>query len=118
VHNYVGLEEHRVSSSNAVPPGAHTLAFRFNKTGEHQGKGVLFVDGTPAGQVEIVRFTPTRFSITGDGLTCGYVAGVPVCRDYASPFRFTGTLKRVTVDVDGVPFVDPQADAEAAIRSQ
>lgn len=70
------------------------------------------------GEVEIARFTPVRFSITGDGLSCGYHPGLPVCRDYQAPFRFTGTIHRVVVEVEGPPFVDPGGEAEIAIKSQ
>ena len=118
VHNFSGLEEHRVSSSAVVPAGAHTLAFRFTKKGEHKGVGALLIDGEPVGEVEIGRFTPTRFSMTGDGLSCGYSAGLAVCRDYQQPFRFTGRIRRVVVEVEGAPFVDPKDEADIAIRSQ
>ncbi|MGB2695675.1 MAG: arylsulfatase [Dehalococcoidia bacterium] len=118
VHNYVRLAEHRVSSNVELAPGAHTLAFHFVKTADHQGTGTLLIDGVAAGSVEIPRFTPTRFSLTGDGLTCGYAVALPVCDDYRAPFRFTGTLLRVVVEVDGPPFIDPQSEAEGAIRSQ
>jgi arylsulfatase len=118
VHNFCQLAEHRVSSTREVTPGSHQLTFRFSKTGEHQGRGTLFIDGQSAGAVDIGRFTPIRFSLTGDGLTCGYARGLPVCDDYRPPFRFTGRLRRVVVDVDGEPFVDPEAEAEAAIRAQ
>ena len=118
VHNFSGLEEHRVSSSAVVPAGAHTLAFRFTKKGEHKGVGALLIDGKPVGEVEIARFTPTRFSMTGDGLSCGYSAGLAVCRDYQQPFRFTGRIRRVVVEVEGAPFVDPKDEADIAIRSQ
>ena len=118
VHNFCGLEEHRVSSTRDVPAGEHTLAFRFDKTGEHQGIGTLFIDGEQAGQTEIGRFTPTRFTITGDGLCCGYDVGSPICSDYRPPFRFSGTLHKVVVDVDGRPYSDPAGEAEIAIKSQ
>ena len=118
VHNFCGLEEHRLSSTSEVPAGAHTLAFRFTKTGEHQGTGALFIDGAAAGEVDIPRFTPTRFSLTGDGLCCGYDLGLPVCDQYRPPFRFSGRLRRVVVEVEGKPFVDPEAEAEMAIKSQ
>ena len=118
VHNFCSLEEHRVSSAQPVPAGAHTLRFEFTKTGEHKGTGALLIDGEPAGQVEIGRFTPTKFSITDDGLSCGYGAGMAVCDDYRAPFRFTGRLRRVVVDVDGKPYADPAAEAELAIKSQ
>lgn len=118
VHNFVRLEEHRITSDAELTPGAHVLSFRFEKTGEHQGKGTLLIDGVAVGSVELPRFTRTRFSLTGDGLTCGYAIALPVCDDYRPPFRFTGAIKRVVVEVEGPPFVDPAGEAEAAIRSQ
>jgi len=118
VHNFGGLEEHRATSNVAIPPGEHVLAFRFDKTGEHGGTGVLLVDGEAVGEVDIPRFTPTRFSITGECLCCGYDNGMPVVLDYRPPFRFTGTLRRVVVEVDGEPYVDGAAEAELSIREQ
>ncbi len=117
-HNFVGLEEHRITASAELTSGPHTLAFRFERTGEHQGRGTLLVDGDEVGAGEIPRFTPTRFSITDDGLTCGYALGMPVVDDYQAPFRFTGRLHRVVVEVDGDPFVDPAAEADLSLRAQ
>ncbi len=118
VHNFCAMTEHRVSSSAELVPGAHTLAFRFEKTGEHQGTGTLLIDGQPAGDVRIDPFTRTRFSITDDGISCGHHTGLPVCKDYRAPFRFTGTLRRVVVEVEGPEFIDPKTEAEIAITSQ
>ncbi len=118
VHNFVGLEVHRVSSTVDIGPGDHSLAVRFAKTAEHAGTATLYVDGDPAGETVIPRFTPTRFSITGEGLCCGFDVGMPVVDEYRPPFRFTGTLHRVVVDVSGEPYVDPRAEAELAVRAQ
>ena len=118
VHNFGGLHEYRVSSDAELTGAERALAFRFEKTHEHRGIGTLVIDGQDAGSVEIERFTPTRFSITGEGLCCGYDMGMPVTNDYRPPFRFTGTLHKVVVDVEGAPFVDPAAEAEQAIRTQ
>jgi hypothetical protein len=118
VHNFVGLEVHRITSSTDLPAGRHTLGFRFDKTGEHQGRGTLLVDGDEVGAGDIPRFTPSRFSITDAGLSCGYDFAMPVVDDYRAPFRFTGRLHRVIVDVDGEPFVDAEAEADLALRAQ
>jgi arylsulfatase len=118
VHNFVGFEQHRLTSAAELDPGARALQFRFDKTGEHRGLGTLAVDGETVATGDIPRFTPTRFSITDDGLTCGYDLGMPVVDDYRSPFRFTGRLHRVTVDVDGEPFTDPVAEADLSLRAQ
>jgi arylsulfatase A-like enzyme len=118
VHNFVGVEEHRLTSSAELAPGSHTLEFRFDKTADHQGGGSLLVDGETVASGDIPRFTPTRFSITDAGLCCGYHFGMPVVDDYRAPFRFTGHLHRVIVDVSGEPFVDDAAEADLALRAQ
>jgi arylsulfatase len=118
VHNLCALEEHRISSPAPVPPGTHTLAFRFSKTGEHQGTGELLVDGEVVARGEIPRFTRTRFSLTGDGLSCGEHHGLPVCDDYRPPFRFTGRLLRAVIEVEGPAYVDATAEADLSIKSQ
>jgi arylsulfatase A-like enzyme len=118
VHNFCAITEHRIVSTREVPSGGHILSFRFDKTGEHKGTGTLLIDGEACGTCEIDPFTRTRFSITSDGLWCGHHTALPVCRDYRAPFRFTGTLRRVVVEVDGPPYVDPQSEAELSIRGQ
>jgi hypothetical protein len=117
-HNLSGLERHRVESREPLPVGAHRLGFRFTRTGEHRGTGALLVDDRVVAEAEIPHFTPGRFSLTGAGLTCGYATGLPPSDDYQAPFRFTGRLRRVLVEVDGAPRIDAQAEAEAAVTSQ
>ena len=38
--------------------------------------------------------------------------------DYRSPFRFTGTLHRVTVDVSGELIIDSEAEMRMAMSRQ
>jgi arylsulfatase len=120
VHNLCNLEEHRVESAAPLTPGRHTVVFRFDKTGEHEGRGTLLVDGEVVGAADIPRFTPNRFALAGAGLSVGRDAsGLAVCDDYVAPFPFTGAIVgEVTVDVDGPAFVDPEAEAEIAIATQ
>jgi arylsulfatase len=117
-HNFVALEEHLVESPEPLTPGRHEVEFHFERTGEHRGVGHLLVDGVETARVDIPRFTLTRFSLTGAGLTCGYSDGLPVTRRYTAPFRFTGGLEEVVVEVDGPPWEDPEAEAEHALSVQ
>jgi arylsulfatase len=118
VHAYVGLETHRIVSSVEVPRDARLLRFRFTRTGEHCGRGALFIDDRTVGEAEIPRFTPTRFSLTGAGLTCGRGNELAVSDDYRGPFPFTGRLRRVVIEVAGPPFRDPEGEARVAIATQ
>jgi arylsulfatase len=118
VHNFVSLEEHHIEADEPLPPGRHEVAFRFERTGGHRGVGHLEVDGVEVARGEIPRFTLTKFSVTGAGLTCGYSDGLPVTRRYEAPFRCTGTIERIVIDVDGPPWVDPETEAEEAMARQ
>ncbi|MBV8295198.1 MAG: sulfatase-like hydrolase/transferase, partial [Acidimicrobiia bacterium] len=120
VHNLLNIEQHRVQARQPLLPGRHTVVFRYEKTGEHQGRGVLFVDGEVVGNGDIPRFTPNRFALAGAGLSVGRDAsGLAVCDDYVAPFPFTGTIVGdVTVDVDGDAFVDPEGEAAVAVTTQ
>jgi arylsulfatase A-like enzyme len=117
-HNFVGLEEHHIDATTPLLPGLHELTFLFEKTGEHQGIGRLLVDGEEVGRGDIPRFTPMRFSITGAGLTCGTGDGLAVSRRFAGPFPFTGRIERVSVEVDGPAFHDPEGEAHIAAARQ
>ncbi len=114
VHNCMGLAEHRVGSAETVPPGRHTLAFRFTRTGPHRGTGALFIDGRKVGEGEIPRTVPHVIETSGEGLCCGYDSGLPVTPDYVAPFRFTGRIDQVVVEVDD-PTREP--DHEAQLRN-
>ncbi|MGE3272826.1 MAG: sulfatase-like hydrolase/transferase [Chloroflexota bacterium] len=118
VHNYLGMAEYRVESDSVLPPGPLTLAFRFRRTGEHQGIGTLYVNGAQVGEGEIPRTVPAVIETSGEGLCCGFDSGLPVTERYQAPFRFTGTIKRVVVEVDGPEQDDPEAQIRAAFTTQ
>jgi len=118
VHNYLGLAEYRVSSEGHLPAGPATLRFRFRRTGEHRGIGTLFVNDEPVGEGEIPRTVPAVIETSGEGLCCGYDSGIPVTDRYRAPFRFTGTIRRVVVTVDGAEHDDPDARLRDAFATQ
>jgi arylsulfatase len=66
----------------------------------------------------IDRITPVRHSITGGGVTCGWEQGPAVAPGYTAPFPFTGTLRKVVVDVTGAPYRDLAAEFEAIMSEQ
>jgi arylsulfatase A-like enzyme len=118
VHNFVGREWTRVDSGVAVPSGEHRCGFRFTRTAPNRGDVALLIDDEVVGGGEITRFTPMRWNLVGAGLWCGADPGLPVCDDYESPFRFTGTLHRVVVEVTGPPQSDPKGSAAIAAARQ
>ena len=60
----------------------------------------------------------TPFVINPGALTCGANPGSPVTPDYRVPFRFTGTLHKVTVDVSGELITDTESELRAAMARQ
>jgi arylsulfatase A-like enzyme len=118
VHNYLGLAEYRVSSREEIPVGTVTLRFQFTRTGEHRGVGRLFVGDRQVGEGEIPRTVPAVIETSGEGLCCGYDSGLPVTEAYRAPFRFTGTIKQVEVEVEGPVREDLEASARAAFNTQ
>jgi arylsulfatase A-like enzyme len=124
VHNYVRRARYQVSSLDAVPEGRHQLRFEFEPTGKPdfaQGKGApgraqLYVDGQLVGQAEFPVTTPVAFN--PGGLTCGANPGLPVTPDYRTPFRFTGTLHTVTVDLSGDLITDTEGEMRMAMARQ
>jgi hypothetical protein len=113
-----------VSSPDAVPGGRHRLRFEFEPTGKPdfaQGKGSpgraqLFVDGHLVAQAEFPVTTPVAFN--PGGLTCGANPGTPVTPAYRAPFRFTGTLHSVTVDLSGDLITDSESEMRMAMARQ
>ena len=48
----------------------------------------------------------------------GRDVGVEVSKSYKSPFKFTGNLKKVIIDIDGDGEVDAQTEFDRAMRQQ
>ncbi|WIM94241.1 sulfatase-like hydrolase/transferase [Actinoplanes oblitus] len=123
-HNYVGRAVHSVSSPDRVPEGRHTLRFEFEPTDKPDiargigtpGRAQLYIDGELIAQSDLPVTTPIMFS--PGGMACGANPGSPVTPAYRSPFRFTGTLHSVTVDVSGDLIVDTESEIRVALARQ
>jgi arylsulfatase A-like enzyme len=124
IHNYLGLKEYKVTSNVEVPAGTVKLRYEFEPTGPPDlkagkgapGRGQLYIDGKLVGNVPFDATVPITFGI--EGLSCGYDFGETVSHDYKAPFRFTGTLRRVVVDVSGDLIVDKDAELRAFLARQ
>ncbi|MFE9804381.1 arylsulfatase [Streptomyces goshikiensis] len=123
-HNYVQRALHHVASSESVPEGRHTLRFEFEPTGAPDiahGKGApgraqLYVDGRLVGESDMPVTTPITFN--PGGMACGANPGSAVTPDYQAPFRFTGTLHSVTVDLSGDLIVDAESEMRMHMARQ
>jgi hypothetical protein len=123
-HNYVGRTTFQVSAPDALPAGRHQLRFEFEPTGQPdiaQGKGSpgraqLYLDGQLIAQSDFPFTTP--IALNPGGLTCGANPGSPVTTDYQAPFRFTGVLHTVTVDLSGDLITDSESEMRMAMGRQ
>ena len=115
VHNYLGLQEYRIVSNRTVPRGDCVLALVFTRTGEHRGHGRLLFNGVEVGEGDIPHTIPAVIETSGEGQCCGYDSGLPVTDDYEAPFRFSGGLRRVVVEVEPGPGEDPEAQLRTAL---
>ncbi len=124
LHNYLGLHEYTVSSSDNVPHGRTQLRYEFEPTGPPEmaagkgspGLGQLYFDGKLVGEAKFEMTVPIIFGI--EGLSCGYDFGESVSGHYKAPFRFTGTIHTVTVDVSGELIQDEEAESRLLMARQ
>ena len=101
VHNYIGFERYRVVSTESVPIGKVTLTFDFKYDGGGMGKGgmiTLLANGKKIGEGRVERTTGLKYSLY-EGQDIGQDSGSPVDFTYTPPFRFTGQLHKVTVEL-------------------
>jgi arylsulfatase len=117
-HNYLGLEQYRVSSNVEIPreAGVH-LGVEFQPSGTFEidaslsamgiqgmkGVATLMINGEAVGSGNIDRTVPFSFALCGEGLCCGYDSETAVSEQYLPPNRFTGTLHEVLVSPKGQP---------------
>ena len=118
VHNLYGAERHVLSSEEPLSAGRHVVSFRFVKDELQGGTASLSVDGVVVASGEIARFTPSSFSGTGVGVTCGYEWGPAVGEGYEAPFRYRGVIHRAQIEAFGPVVRDPAAEVEAILSEQ
>lgn len=124
VHNYVARDLFSVSSPEEIASGRHELRFEFEPTGQPdmpKGHGVparlqLYVDGTLVASADAPHTTP--FAFNPGAVSCGHNPGSPVTPDYPSPFRFTGHIEHVVIDVSGDLIVDSEAELRLHMARQ
>ena len=101
-YNLLALERFRWAGEQPLTPGKHTVAFDFTYDGPGFGKGgrgVLSVDGSKVAERSIPHTIPFLVTID-ESFDVGLDTRTSVDdEDYQVPFRFTGTLDKVTVKV-------------------
>jgi arylsulfatase len=124
IHNYLGIDEFTVTSTKEVPEGECILRYEFEPTGEPDirngrgtpGRGQLYINDKLVGNTEFETTVPILFGI--EGLSCGYDFGEAVTNVYETPFKFTGTINYVKVDLSGDLIQDDEAQVRKLMAQQ
>jgi arylsulfatase len=125
VYNFLGRDFFTVVSNTEVPVGEVSLRYELEPTGKADfaaGKGApargqLYINKELVGGIQMPHTVPNIFST--EGLTCGYDGGSRVVPDaYRDAFPFSGTLRRVTIDLSGDLIVDSETDMKVAMARQ
>ncbi len=99
-YNWLGLKEYSIAGTQALPAGKATIRFEFAYDGGRGkgGKATLFVNGQ---QVATGRIDNTQANVfsADEGADVGLDEGTAVSSAYSIPFKFTGKISKVTVDL-------------------
>jgi hypothetical protein len=125
LYNWLGRDKWWLKSNEAIPEGDVELRYEFEPTGKPdpaQGHGVpargqLYINRKLVASIDMPYSILVMFGT--QGLTCGYDGAEPAApEEYSGEFRFTGTIKRVTMDLSGELIPDTEADMKIAMRRQ
>jgi len=125
VYNLLNLKRYRFEGGvgaqdwlgKSLAPGKHTIVFDFKYDGPGLGKGgtgVLTVDGKVLSRQKMDHSIPFLMALD-ESLDIGMDTRTPVDESYKLPFKFTGTINRVTYKIG--PEQLTVADQEAMQRA-
>jgi arylsulfatase A-like enzyme len=100
-NNFFGKERDLIKSKQKLPTGKVTAVFDYMHeatTYGGGGTGRLFVNGAPVGEAKFAHVPPARYSAT-ETFDVGMDLGEAVSNQYKSPYRFTGNLKQVKIEL-------------------
>ena len=100
-YNLAGVERYEVKSDEKLSAGKHIVTVDFNFDGGGVGKGgtaTLAVDGKKVASKKFPRTIAFRMSLD-ETLDIGEDTGTPVSEDYQVPFRFSGGIEKVTIQI-------------------
>jgi len=106
-------KHYKAISDRPVPAGDCTVSVVFEKIGE-QGRATLMIDGAACGQVEVPRVLRM---ISSYGMDAGRDSGAAVSDDYAVPFEFQGSIRKLVFEMPRRNKRDEKDAREAKMRS-
>lgn len=100
-YNFVNVARYEVAGKDTLAAGKHTIKVDFAYDGGGAGKGgnvALSVDGKVVEKGRIEKTIPLRITLD-EGFDVGEDTGTPVNLNYDVPFKFTGKLEKVLVEL-------------------
>ena len=100
-YNWFGMSRYQVTSSENLPDGKSTVRVEFKYDGGGLAKGgkvTLFVNDKKVGEGRVDKTIFGRFS-ADETFDTGLDTGSPVSSLYQSPFKFTGTLNKIEINI-------------------
>jgi arylsulfatase A-like enzyme len=114
-YNFLGLQRYTVAAKQALPAGKGTIRFEFAYDGGGIGKGgvgTIFFNGKSIATGRIDRTQCCVFS-ADEGADVGADEGTPVTEAYKVPFKFTGKIAAVTIELKEMKKADRDDAAQA-----
>jgi arylsulfatase len=114
-YNWLGLQRYTVAATQPLPPGKASIRLEFAYDGGGLGKGgkaTILVNGKQVATGRIER-TQCCFYSADEGTDVGADEGTPVTEAYKPPFKFTGKIASVTVELKDVKAADQQESEDA-----
>ena len=100
-YNFANVAHYSIEAKDALASGKHTVVFDFTYDGGGFGKGgvgTISVDGKQVAQGRIANTMPLRMSFD-ETFDVGEDTGTPVNEAYDVPFKFTGEIEKVVVNL-------------------
>jgi len=100
-YNFVNVAHYEVAGAEPLSAGKHSIRLVFDYDGGGIGKAAtarLHVDDREVARGRIARTIPIRVTLD-ESLDVGEDTGTPVNLTYEVPFRFSGTIQKVTIDL-------------------
>ncbi|WNM57535.1 arylsulfatase [Candidatus Nitrospira allomarina] len=119
-YNFLGLQRFTVAAPHTLEPGKVTIRYEFVYEAPGMGKGgvgTIFINDQKVAEGKIEHTQCCVFS-ADEGADVGLDEGTPVIENYGipSPYRFNGTIKQVTVDLQDMTAADRHEANQARIE--
>ena len=101
-YNLVGVDQYTITSDGELPKGEVTLKAVYRTDADRPFAGAtvtLFANDKKLGEGRVEKSIPNRVTLD-ETFDIGFDTGTPVADGYEMPFKFTGKLRTVTIELE------------------